>query len=699
VPETIGAAILSALTVEAAVGTTAIVGTLTVNAAIGSAVILGTSLAIQTLTAPDQKQRLASQQLSFKQALFARRKVYGSTMLSGGFVARDTAGGRFYTGVYLCEGPINRFVEYHCNDIKTALPGGSLGGIAGVAPWQNLVTLEGHLGTAPQAVSPILSELGYWDGHHRLDGCAYLVMRAAMPLEPAKYFKKYYPSGTFPSTKALIEGSLVRDIRDPAQTSDPTTWQYSPIAALCIRDRLIDRQWGFKVPEALIDDASFIAKANVDSETITTKDGRQFPRYYLGGVCDLTKDPADDLQGMLQASDADLYLTPAGKIGIRGGRYVVPEVTLTDPDIISISIEAGSGKRATFNRLKTSFVSAPHGWEMIEGDPLDDLDAQAEAGDTLEAEFPCSWVQLHNQLRRLAWIYYRKKNPRWRVSLVTGRGGLPAVFEDVINLQLTRYPILNGAYTVSRPVISSDGARCSFELTSTGPEVYAFNAQTDEGLEPTLPGASAAASPPDPPTGLTVTIERRAVSGDINATFLRLSAVPEDRPDRSLVGRYRIVGDATWIDMAADTGDPWSVVSSVLTDGAQYEVEGAVSNFGRSQVSNYTPATPSPITATADTTPPGPPDGFVANGSAGQATGAFTAPNSPNFGFARLYRGTSADFAQATAIRTFNGSASQAFDWSDPRPTGTYRYWVRAFNRSGFGDASSTAGPITVTVT
>ena len=51
--EAIGAAILSAFTVEAAVGATVIVGSLTVNAAIGTAVILGTSLALQSLLSPE----------------------------------------------------------------------------------------------------------------------------------------------------------------------------------------------------------------------------------------------------------------------------------------------------------------------------------------------------------------------------------------------------------------------------------------------------------------------------------------------------------------------------------------------------------------------------------------------------------------------------------------------------------------------
>jgi hypothetical protein len=106
------------------------------------------------------------------------------------------------------------------------------------------------------------------------------------------------------------------------------------------------------------------------------------------------------------------------------------------------------------------------------------------------------------------------------------------------------------------------------------------------------------------------------------------------------------------------------------------------------------------LAAIADNTAPAAPSSFVVNGGSGKATGAFTSPNSPNFGSVVIYRGTSTDFAAATAIFTLYGSPGQARDFSDDgRPPGTYRYWARARNRSGFGDASSTAGPITVTVT
>lgn len=156
--------------------------------------------------------------------------------------------------------------------------------------------------------------------------------------------------------------------------------------------------------------------------------------------------------------------------------------------------------------------------------------------------------------------------------------------------------------------------------------------------------------------------------------------------------------------MAQDTDDQWSLVSGVLNDGAVYEVQGAVASYGRARVSNYLAANGSPITATADTNSPGPVTAFVVNGGTGQASYAFTMPNSANATTATVYRNSSTDFAGAVVARIHNASPSQAVDGIDTgRSPGSWTYWVRVTNASGYpadrGDVSSTVGPITVTVT
>lgn len=699
--EAIGAAIITAAASTAGYSGAVIAGYaiagVSLSTIVGTTALVGGSLLVQTLTTPDSKQKVASRQFATRQALPPRRRAYGRVKLSGPFVAYDAYGGSFFIGVYLVEGPIDAIEEYWLDDRQAALPAGSLGGPAGVAPWLGAVTIEAHLGEPDQAASALLQQLPYWTADFRLRGCAYLVQRAA-PV-PEKFFQKVYESGSWPQPRAVLRASKVRNVNDPAQTSDPATWAWSDNAALCIRDFLTLADGSMQVPEEMIDDDSFRAMANLCAEPIVNRYGNTYPRYFLAGTYDLTDEPADVLQGMLDACDGRLFLTPDGKIGITGGRYVPPEVTIGQDAVISIgSLEVGSGKRATFNRLKTSYVSWVHDYQQIEGTPWDDLDAQAEAGEILEQDFSRPWVALHNQLDRLAKIHTAKQNPRFRIAgLVTGRSGLPALYEDVIRLDLPRYGI-NAVFRVERAVAAGDGSTCTFDLASIDPTAWDFDAATEEGETPPLPNTEASPEEIPAPENLAVLIERRAVSGGINATFARLVAREPDRADLSLIGRYRRVGDSAWLDMVAESDNRASLISSVLADGEVYEIQGALATYGQARQSPWSVASGSPVTATADPIAPGAPSGFTGSVSAGIVTLNWINANSPNVAAARLYRGADGSaFASATLIRTIASGASQAVSANDSRPAGTWRYWVVNANASGV--PSEPAGPVTATVT
>lgn len=697
--EAIGIAILSAVGTSAAVATTVGIAGVSLATIVGTTAILGGSLLISALTTPDTRQRVQAQQVATKQALPPRKRAYGTVMLAGPKIEEQSLNGRISVALYHVEGPIGGYLGYFLEDKRANLPEFSLGGFSGIAPYQNYVVLEGYLGTVDQAASGALMQFPQWTADDRLRGCAYSVMTAVAP--PEKKYKNYFGSGRWPEHRVLIRASLVWNLNDPSQSEDPSTWKWSDNAALCIRDHLTHQTWGLKVPASVIDNASFAAKANLCNQPITNNNEEVYPRYYLGGAFDLTDEPADPLQGMLDAMDGYLYLTSEGKIGLGGGEYEPPDVSLVNPRIISIaSLEVGSKKRASFNRLKTSFVSTFNDYQVTEGDPWEDLEGQALADEILEADFARPWVQNHNQLRRLAKIYTARQNPKYRISgMVLDRSGLPALFESTIHLRLDRYTI-DAIFVISKAIASGDGSSCTFDMTSIDPTAFNFNSREEEGIEPARPGQTAIAAPPENPVDLEVSVERRAVSGDINATFLVLTADEPARQDLTLIGQYRQVGSTEWTAMNSDTDSRGRVISSVLVDGAEYEAQGAISSYGRAQQSAWLSTQPPTITAVADGTSTGAPDGFVVNGGAGEATGAFTAPNAPNYGSSRVFRSETPNFSDADSLtEPFYGAAGQTFNFTDANLSpGTYTYWVRAFNRSGFGDAASTAGPVTVVV-
>jgi hypothetical protein len=689
VAEAIGFAIASAVAVEVTATTATIIG--------GAALLVaGTGINLLAGTLQGDSQKVASQQYASRQPVPVRQRSYGRVKLAGSYVQYKSVGGAFYYGLYHGEGPWDAFEEWWLDDLLTDINNGTLGGTVHTTPWRGYVAIDSHLGTNNQAPSTILSMTPGWDGSHHLYGCVYSAVKSAAPTE--KKFKNYFPKSSWPTLRVVGRSSLVYNPLDPAQDFyNSATWRWSDISGPCICD-FLTHEWGLRVPRSLINQEKFRQFAALCAGPVTTKDGTVRSRYYLGGTYQFTDDPVDTLTAMLSTCDGALTLEADGTIGITGGQFPVPTVTLTDADVISLQIEAGGSKLATFNRLKITYVDRNQDYQQVEAQPWDDLAAQQASGELLEEDFSRPWVPYFEQARRLAKIAMGKGNPAFTITGVFKLSAAAALFEESIRFTSPIYGI-DLVFAVKRSVANLQQGTVTLDLASIDPAIYTFDAQTEEGVPPALPNTTASDAPPAPPQDLTVAIERRAVNGQINATFLRLTATAPVRQDLSLIGRYCVVGSADYSEMAQDTDDPFSLISQVLTDGAQYEVQGAVATYGRGLVSDYLPAALSPITATSDVTSTGAPTGFAATGGVGSARYAFTSPNAANFAFARVYRSATTNFANAQVVRTLNGSPNQAFDGTDSPPIGQVTYWVRAFNRSGYGDATSTTNPITVTVT
>ena len=67
-----------------------------------------------------------------------------------------------------------------------------------------------------------------------------------------------------------------------------------------------------------------------------------------------------------------------------------------------------------------------------------------------------------------------------------------------------------------------------------------------------------------------------------------------------------------------------------------------------------------------------------------------------NFWKARLFRGTTTSFADASFVKDVAGLAGQEATATDTPAAGTWRYWVVAMNGSSV--ASLPAGPVSITL-
>lgn len=672
---------------------------------VGTTALVGGSLAVSALTAPGAPKVSPFQSVT-KQAIPPRTRSVGFQKLGGYKAFEDVASdGSLVQLIVHGEGPWFRIRERWLNDVSITLAPDALSGTNTTRPWLNAIYIGTRLGTADQTVaSEIAGRFSSWTADHRLRGLAYSVM--VLQPAPKEKSKKVYPTGV-PSLRVCAETALLPDPRDRTTIANPSAWTYSDNSARCILYYLIavrgtDAVTSLPVPLGYgialdrIDLDSFARFADLCDEPVALAAGGSEPRYRCWGTWDLTEEPRAVLRRMLDTCDGEIYTNPAnGKIAIRGGRYEAPRITLHDGDIRSLQIVRGNDLMQAFNQLKVTYTSYPHDMQVVEGAPWNDLAAQAASGQVLAQDLDLRFVPSHTQARRLAKIAMAKGSPEFRLSTAAGRQGVWALGEPAVRIALDEYGgEIDGSYAVAQFTAAGDGSSASLELVSLGPDAYEWSV-SEEGAPPPLPNEKNANTIPPVPQNLAVTFQRTTIGGSVTGLAARLTAEPTTLPNLTLVGQYRPVGGEGYGDMIS-TADGAAIIDNLSEQS--YEFQARWDNgISESEWSETVTARPY-----ADTVAPGPSTSMGASVSGGTVTVVSTAPSSENYGSTQLYRapGFPAPFSAAIAIGApVAGSPGGTISNIDPGvPSGPHSYWVRALNKSGFGDASSTYGILQVIV-
>lgn len=682
-------AILGSIGVSA--GTT-IIGSLTVGGALTSLLSTGMTFGLQQLLTPKPKKTTRTEQITARDSNPVRLGGYGRNKTGGSTFYLNAQWGAFlWVGIVHGEGPFDAFEEWWCNDTKTQIADGSLGGFVGVQPWVANVRVESHLGAADQTVSPLIAGSDEtWTANHRLRGLAYSVQFSQLPPKPEKNFQKVFPNGN-PSLRVVARWWQVLDVRSGA-----VGWSQNP--ALCIRDYMTRQRvdavtgkaWRYIDP-VWIDDASFGAFADLCDQPVPLAKGGTEPRYRLDGTFDMNEEPKDVLRRMLATCDAELVPLGSGKIGIKGGAWEEPNVVLTEDMFLGYTYTQANQKLSAWNQLKWTFTDHRNDYQQIDGDPWDDPEDASPRLTSHPAEF--GMVQSHTQGRRLAKIATAKGNPRHRLTgAIVKLPALALLDEAVVRVKMPTLG-LDAVFTINRMEPAGDFTTVSLDLSSISASAYAWNPAAEEGTPPSAPVASGEEYNAPPIEGMSIELVRTQLSTGVYLAQVRATSDPAGGATPqywTLAGQIRIVGggEADWQDMSAETGG--ALISAALSDGFEYEVRlhwtglGVVGEWSSLQS----------LLVTSDQVAPGIPLGLVANGGTGNVMIAWTQPDSANTAGARVYRaaGDVAPFDSATRIRSFNAGPGVAREFVDPVPSGPYRYWVAATNGSGVeGEA---AGPI-----
>lgn len=672
--EAVGAMILTAIGVESF----AIFGTVTLANVIGTVVVtalsIGAQYALATLMAPKGKEPAAQKQ-TVKSTIGARVLHYGRVKTGGTLVFSHARLGYWHTVLVLGVGPISGFVQHYVGNKPVTLPAAP-GAVSG-AYSNYYVRLDTRAGAVPNTM---FSELGTafpldWTADHRLDGLAAVHMQLVNP--GPKIFSQIFQGG-IPNYTGVINGLPVYDPR-----AGTTAWSDNP--ALCIMDYLTRREgWGHAL--ARIDLPSFSAFANLCDQTVTLKSGATEKRYRLSGSIAANEPRKDALRRMLDTCDGRIFMTPEGKIGIRGGQFSAPEFTIDRTMLVARHyelVQPDAIDRA--NILKPVYLSPEQDYQLMDAPEIRDEARIADEGEVLDT-LDLKMVPSATQAQRLTKIAFYRKNAVPRVSLKCSMAALGSFAQSSVTL-VDEVIGINAPIEVSRWSMElGEKVQISLEGAAVPAEAWAWDAATEEQDPAPVVNTITEAGIPVP-SSVVYTIEPVMISATVSAARIRATF---DAPDPATLTpelQWRVKDSAAaWSSATGDTGAGTLATDILDNNGTEYElqVRFLLSLPGAWSTLTY-------VAATTDAVPPAAVGTTSATGGAGKISASWQTPSSANFVATRVYKGNTSTFSASTLFSTRSAppSASQALEVTGF--TAGVRYvFLEPINGSGV------AGPVTV---
>lgn len=544
---------------------------------VGSAVLGAGALGLSLLSSAvfsqngDRQPSPSERQSTVRQSIGPRVRHYGRVKVGGTLFFFENKDENLYQGVTLNEGEISGIFDLWLNDQSVTTDG------------MGFVNNEPYVLDNGTKVVRMLFKYGRWNQtaqeelvanfpgqftpDHRLRGVAnYVVIFQEVPREEISVV---YPQLN-PNVRIVMNASIVKSVR-----TGNRIWSANP--ADCIYDYLTARDvagfpYGAGYLESQIDLASFQEFAHLCDETVMLKSGTSIARYSLWGGYALNEEMRQVLPRMLRTCDGDLYLTTDGKIGIRGGQWKPPVLTLDDSlgHILSAEFRRGTQALAAFNELTTTYVEQALDYQETEAQPWVDAQNVALRGRAITSKLDLLMVPTHAQARRLAKIHTIKSNPEWSGRIVTNFYGFNALNEQVVRLIYSPLNI-DQTFLIRRVSILGDITGVEITLTSLSNVAYQWDAFLEEGTAPNSPPDTSTPIDLPPPDGFYVTVRQRIVSGSVIGLYIEATWIEPDRTALRQEVQHRLSPSGDWFNMSVSDGVGLAE-SGIVEDGATYDV-------------------------------------------------------------------------------------------------------------------------------
>jgi len=446
-----------------------------------------------------------------KSAIAAHRIIYGKTRVGGTIVYAESTGSTndfLHMVIAITGHEINNVTKIFLNEneVPTTSSGNDSNGISRLVPtsgnqYEGKLRFKVHTGTDAQAAdADLVSEISQWTTNHRLRGISYVYVRL-------NFDSDVYPNGV-PNISFEVEGMKVFDPRSSA-----TAFSTNP--ALCIRDYLLNSDYGLGADTTEINATNITSVANTCDETvsITNPSGTE-KRFTMNGTFKLDKSPKSILENML-SSVAGHLIYSNGQFKIRPAIFETPAVTLDENDLRGgISLNTRISKKELFNAVKGLYTEPDNNYQPQDYPILTNSTFETEDNsERIFGEFNFPMTTSSHTVQRLAKIQLLKARQQISFSTQFNLDAFELDIGDTVQITNTRLGFSSKEFEVTGwqfamnqgndapvPVVS-----CEFRETASA--VYDFSTSdystVSSGKATNLPSATTVSAP----SGLTLTDE------------------------------------------------------------------------------------------------------------------------------------------------------------------------------------------------
>ena len=324
-------------------------------------------------------------------------------------------------------------------------------------------------GTENNTAIPALISAGVnWTQDHKLQGTAYVYIRLEFEADA-------FPNGV-PDISCIIKGKKVYDPR-----SSTTAWSDNP--ALCIRDYLINSDYGLGEVAASIDDPKVIIAADVceyknydvnNADPASTKTGGV--RFTMDGAFTTAVTPYSHMMDLLTSMGGVLWYGQ-GKWRMKAAHYVEPTVTFTEDDLrANIQISTRHSRRDNFNTVKGVFRGPVTDFQPTDyAEVTNTVFRQADNNQISTYDLDLPFTDSFDIARRIALITLERNRQQLTVQASFGMRAFQIQVGDIVKLTMSRFGWTNKEFEViqwSFGLQEDNDLRCDLVLREISESVF-----------------------------------------------------------------------------------------------------------------------------------------------------------------------------------------------------------------------------------